>query len=156
MIHITIKTKRVYSHSGDGMPKFETINTTVEDGSQFVKFIKYLPFRSFIPKDLGIVKVVEDGKEIDKTKWVKALSEAVSNMTKIEPTITEKYETEKRRNDELNERLIALEEKLGKDTENPAPVNVDMEELKKAYTEKTGKKPYYGWDAETLTKKINE
>ena len=31
----------------------------------------------------------------------------------------------------------------------------DMEELRAAYTEQMGKKPYHGWDADTLREKMN-
>ena len=69
MIHVTIKTKKIYSHDNSGMPKFETINTTLEDGAQFDKFLKYLPFHNFIKDELEIISVIEDGKEIEKKNF---------------------------------------------------------------------------------------
>lgn len=155
MIHVTIKTKRVYSHDGNGMPKFETVDTTLEDGAEFSNFLKYLPMKNFISDELKIVSVMEDGKEIEKSKWEKMLIDIVQNIDKVEPTIDEKYESEKRRNDELEARLQELEKMIPKKAELK-PERNDLTELKKRYTEKTGKKPYHGWDAETLNQKINE
>lgn len=161
MIHVTIKTKKVYSHDSSGMPKFETISTTLEDGAQYGKFIKYLPYQNFIPNDLEIVKVTKDGKEIDKSKWEAILKETVNQMTKVEPSLGEKYEAEKQRNDDLQSRLEMLEKMLNKPKEiEPIEPEVSQTEtidtVRDQYFEKVGKKAYHGWDIETLKQKMKE
>lgn len=146
------------------MPKFETINTTLQDGAQFDKFLKYLPFQNFIKDDLEIVEVFESkGKEIvqlDKKEWVEKLKSAISGIGEVEQTLADKYEEEKQRNDELQERLEKLEKLLNQPKELPkikADVKSDeLEGARRLYSEKTGKKPYHGWDVETLKQKINE
>lgn len=162
MIHVTIRTKKIYSYDAMGMPKFETIDTTLEDGAQFNKFIKYLPYQNYIPSDLEIVKVVKDKEEIDKTDWQKVLNSAIGGMTKVEPTIEEKYNSEKARNDELLERLAKLEamlepkNQLIESIEPKIEIKLsELDQLREEYQEKVGKRPYHGWDIETLKQKIN-
>lgn len=161
MIHVTIKTKKIYSYDSSGMPKFETIDTTLQDGVQFEKFLKYLPYQNFIKDNLEIVRVIEDGKEIDKSKWNDLLINAVKSIGKTEPSLADKYEGEKKRNDELQERLDRLEKLLNEPKEMPkiqakVESSEDIEALRAEYAEKIGKRAYHGWDAETLKQKINE
>ena len=143
------------------MPKFETINTTLQDGVQFEKFLKYLPYQNFIKDELEVVKVFDGEKELDKADWVNALKDAIKDIGKEEPTLADKYELEKKRNDELQERLLRLETLLNEPKELPkkepkVETADDIESLRAAYKEKVGKKAYFGWDAETLKQKINE
>lgn len=157
MIHITIKTKRVYSHDGNGMPKFETIDTTLQDGVEFEKFLRYLPMKNFMLDKLKIVSVIEDGKEIDKSKWETMLGYVINGMTKQEATLEEKYALEKQRNDQLEARMAELEKMIPKKAsvkQEQGQEQDELSDLRVSYTEKTGKKPFHGWDEKTLKQKI--
>lgn len=165
MIYVTIKTKRVYGHGTDGMPKFEVIDITLEDGAQLTKFLKYLPYKQYITDDLRIVKVVSGGKEIDKSKWENILEKAISAQPKPISKLDEAekhLKEEKLRNDELLKRIEALENKGTVDeikqigTPKIGTPVVLMEELTEMYIAKFGRKPHYKWDEERLKEKLKD
>ena len=111
---------------------------------------------------------MNNNDEVDKTPWEKKLNEAVKKMTTVEPTLKEKYEAEKDKatsqaklNAELMERLDSLEKSLKKpEKQSKTPIadgeKEEMKELRKAYLAKFEKKPYGGWDLETLKTKLEE
>ncbi len=165
MITVVVETQKVYSHSNDGMPKVEVLSQKLRDGANFDKFLKYLPFQGFIRDKVKILKVVEkkDGKisEIDKTPWVERVKEVVNKMNQPKETIYDKYEKEKQRNDELSDRLAALEAKIGNSGKEPKEETKDSNfesltktELVELYKEKFDKNPFHGWKKEELIEKL--
>lgn len=165
MVNIRIKTKRVYSHGTDGMPKFEVINIALEDGAQFEKFLKYLPYKGYILDDLKVVEATANGEKIDTLKWQKRIDAKISEMGTVEETLHDKYEKEKRRNDDLESRLKELENLMSGEVKQLPKIEAKVEsteetdeisELREAYKEKYGKRPYNGWDIETLKLKLKD
>ena len=123
MKYIKIETQRVYSHGTDGMPKIEKIVVTLQDGFEFNKFLKYFPLHGYLNDRLKVVKVFDKEKEYEVKEWQKKLDDAILKLTTPEKTLDEKYIEEKQRNDELMERLAALEAKLGQ----PVKVKEEIE-----------------------------
>lgn len=168
MMYVKINTERVYSHGTDGMPKIEKIVQTIEDGFPFQKFLKYLPFQGYINNKLKILRVFDSEKDYDVAKWQQMLDEVVNKMAVPEKTIDEKYEDEKQRNDELMERLAALEAKLNPVTEpefeeepenepeNVNPAEPTEAQLRKEYEKKFKKKAHHLWSVETIKSKLKD
>lgn len=169
MIYVKVETQRVYSHSENGMPKIEKIVQTFQDGMNFDKFLKYLPYQMY--KSVKIHSVLEiDGQEkneIDKDPWIAKLEAVLSKMNQPEESLQDKYEKEKLRNDELLARLERLEanlkveqkpdelEKVDEKEIEEEPDVDEFEELKKQYFDKFGKNPHHLWKVETLKEKLN-
>jgi len=162
MITVVVETQRVYSHGNDGMPKVEKIQQKFQDGANFDKFLKYLPLQGYLNDKLRIVKVVEDGKEIDKEPYSNRLREVVRKLNIPEETIQDKYKKEKERNDELMERLAMLEAKVNNPEHEPETEkvkestfdNLTKAELSEHYKEKFGKNPFPGWKKDELIEKL--
>lgn len=168
MIYVKVETQRVYAHTDNGMPKIETIVQTFQDGFNFDKFLKYLPYQAY--QSVKINSVLEkngnDAKEIDPSKWVEKLNGVLAKMNMPEETLQEKLQKEKQRNDELLQRLERLEASLKPEikTDELKPVqqkvesdeeNDELESLKQQYIEKFGKNPHHLWKVETLKEKLN-
>lgn len=164
MITVVVETQKVYSHGTDGMPKVEKIQQKFREGANFNKFLKYLPFQGYINDKIRIVKAVDGENEVDKTPYEQKLKEVLIKLNTPEETIQDKYEKEKQRNDELSERLAALEAKFSQPKQELEKEKIEestFEDLTKAeltelYKEKFGKNPFSGWKKEELMNKLKD
>jgi hypothetical protein len=52
--------------------------------------------------------------------------------------------------------MVAADVQAGQKTQSEARADDDLTSLRADYQEAVGKKPYHGWDAETLREKIAE
>jgi len=160
MITVVVETQRVYSHGTDGMPKVEKIQQKMSAGAEFDKFLKYLPYQGYIRDKTKVVKATEKGEEVDKAPFQERLSEVMKKLNTPEETIHDKYAKEKQRNDELMERITALEAKFEKPKENLKEFNpfdgLSKKELQEAYQEKFDKKPFHGWNKDELIEKLKD
>jgi hypothetical protein len=164
MITIFVETQRIYAHDGNGMPKIEKIEQSFSE-VVFGKFLKYLPFQHYLTEKLRVTRV-EDWvnskfvQTLDKEPYQKQLLEVVATIGKTEPTVVDQLESEKKRNDELMERLAVLEARL-----NVQPVETEPEsngynemklyELREEYQKKFGKNPSPAMKKETIIEKLN-
>lgn len=171
MKYIKVHTERVYSHSTDGMALIETNVQTFEDGFEFEKFLKYLPFQGYLNRKLKVVRVFDKEQEYDVEKWQEMLKAVVTKIITPEKSLDEKYEDEKQRNNELQERLDALEAMIKGAETKQGKVEVPVTEtsvtetpetepteaqLRKAYEKKFKKKAHHLWSAETIKNKLKD
>lgn len=116
---IWLKTARVYATDSDMTAKVERSTVKLEDGDNWLKFIKYLPLKGYKKDEQPVIeKVIEKQNgvwsTIDPQPWIDQLNEAL----KIEPIPGEKIDfkvlAEKQANQlkEANANFKALEERL--------------------------------------------
>jgi len=180
MIHVKVHTERVYSHGTDGMPKIEAYSQTLESTFEFPKFLKYLPFQNYLNEKLKVERVFEttkDGhKDLPIDAYQKMLEDVIKTFTTPEKTIHDKYEDEKLRNEDLMNRLAALEAKMSEKDElkstgdekmiefvnnqmpieTKVPQQLDEAALRAKYFKQEGKKAHHLWSAETIAKKLKD
>jgi hypothetical protein len=122
---VIVKTKKVVSHDGKGMPVVEKIEQALSPELTFNKFCKYLPNQQYT--EVQVLKVLEskeelidiDGKKVGRIKN-KEVDEIAKYQAMIDATIEPKEEikdykvvAEKQAKllEEMQERLKALETK---------------------------------------------
>lgn len=146
MIYIHVETKRVYSHGTDGMAKIETIVQKFEDGRNWQTFLKYLPYQGYLKGGVKVINVInikgEVIEQLNVKEWQNQLNEVLLTLDVTPLSVEEKYEAEKKRNDELMERMASLEAKLG--------LAVRPNEIELAEKKMTEPVNYSGWSLENL------
>jgi len=144
---IWLKTARVYATDSDMTAKVERSTVKLEDGDNWLKFIKYLPLKGYKKDEPPVIeKVIEKQNgawvTIDPQPWIDQLNEAL----KIEPIPGEKIDfkvlAEKQANQlkEANANFKALEERLkalesGKQPEVPKEASPERIKLEAKATE---------------------
>lgn len=138
----------------------------VHDTVEWANFLKNISANGYCKVDVESVKIIEKVKEnnffVDKVsdyENVDAIKKEVETAFKNQ---TEEVLTpEQQKIADLEAKLNAL---LGLKEEKPSKKEVkkeisnpeDLEVLRAEYTDKVGKKPFHGWDAEQLKEKIAE
>lgn len=109
---IVVKTEKVTSHKGDGMPVIETITQKISPELTFNKFIKYLLNQNY--KSTTVIKVLKDDKEVSEVKkYQDKIDYVLSSANKTKGQTDYKALSEKQ-SDQLTEalkRIEALEDK---------------------------------------------
>lgn len=117
---IQVMTERNSSHDSVGNPVVEKILQTIESGFKWDKFLKYLPYHGYRKVTvLGFIDAEfnhsDSKKELNKSEN-EDLQSQVDKALKVDEVKTTDFkaalELEKKRNDELAQRLAALEAKL--------------------------------------------
>jgi len=167
------------NYDASGNVKNENQIVSLEHGTkQWVLFMKNLPLNGYCKvqvekafKTTETASKDKDGKDVltktyDEIKDVSVFEKEVSNsfnvvaMTKKTPEQTRIEALEAKLEAMSNEKPKKVEVKETKETkevkeEKPAPKE-DGGDIKDEYMEVFGKKPFHGWDDETLKEKIAE
>jgi hypothetical protein len=154
VVHLQIS--RVTSQNDENEPIYDTHVIKLEEGYSFSNYLKQLPVLGLVKSKTMVVKVVEikgkDQKEIDKEPYQKIVTEAMNAQKQpVQGDLSLQLEAEKKRNEELENRLKALEEMLSK----PAKVS-EKEQLIADYIAKHGKEPDRRWSVEMLKLELNK
>lgn len=121
---IHLKTARVYATNEDSTPKIERTTVKLEDGDNFLKFVKHMHLRGFIKSEPPFVDKVlrlkgKEYVEIDKKHWQDIVEKALADKKPMESKIDYKHLSEKQtkeisqlkaNNDSFEERLKKLEQ----------------------------------------------
>lgn len=109
---IVVRTSKVVSHKGDGMPELEVIDQKISPEVTFNKFIEFLPIQNYSKAE--VIRVLEDGKELDEVeKYQEMVNKSLKPDVKFGDSVDYKALSEKQSEmmARMEQRLAALEEK---------------------------------------------
>lgn len=154
VVHLQIS--RVTSQNDENEPIYDTHVIKLEEGYPFTNYLKQLPVLGLVKSKTMVVKVVEvkgkDQKEIDKEPYKKMVIDSMTAQKQpAQGDLSLQLEAEKKRNEELENRLKALEEMISK----PAKSS-EKEQLIADYIAQKGKEPDRRWSVEMLKVELNK
>lgn len=149
---IHLKTARVYATNEDSTPKIERTTVKLEDGDNFLKFVKHMHLRGFIKSEPPFVDKVlrlkgKEYVEIDKKPWQDIVEKALADKKPMESKIDYKHLSEKQtkeisqlkaNNDSFEERLKKLEGSPDDKSESRKALELKATELKIKFRDNIG------------------